>query len=84
MDAETTLYTPSTGPSKLQVSTELQKTYNFNSHATNADLAGDLKIQKRICTKVLTKSYFLASKFLYYLNKTNNCIFGNTAIRANK
>ena len=43
MDAETTLPTPSTGPSELQVSTELQKTYNFNSRATNADLAGDLK-----------------------------------------
>ena len=42
MDVETTLSTPSMGPSKLQVPTELQKTYNTNSYATNTDLAGDL------------------------------------------
>jgi len=42
MDAETTLFTPSTGPSKLQLPTELQKTYNFNSRATSTDSAGDL------------------------------------------
>jgi hypothetical protein len=41
MDVETTSSAPSTGPSKLQVSTELQKTHNFDSRATNTDLAGD-------------------------------------------
>ena len=41
MDVETTSSAPSTGPSNLQVPTELQKTYNFDSRATNADLGGD-------------------------------------------
>jgi hypothetical protein len=42
MDVETTSSAPSTGPSILQVPTELQKTHNLDSRATNADLGGDL------------------------------------------
>jgi hypothetical protein len=41
MDVETTSSAPSTGPSILQVPTELQKTHNLDSRATNADLGGD-------------------------------------------
>ena len=42
---------------------------------------GTQRIQKQIRTKALTRSYFLASKFLHHLNETDDCIFGNTAIR---
>ena len=41
IDVETALFIPSTGLSKLQIPIELQKTHNFDSHATNADLSGD-------------------------------------------
>ena len=41
MDVETASSISSTGPSELQVPTELQKTHNFDSRATNADPAGD-------------------------------------------